>query len=220
MVEEMVDVSVANLITEIQYEEQVQPFAVMNPKDPSKPLQALSAGPKFLEGAQRLLVTDFQADPAGFVGLDARCRVPRQVVPDFIDWLSAEYCRYDQLVMDWSPNSELAERLTESYWKDINPPLQLTQLWEYHLIELGLFRQPPSDDEAERGGRGAKIRLFRKWRLIINNREVGHDFLRSRAVVLLTPEELATTHGGRRIGHTIDRQYRLANNLGVEDWQP
>lgn len=218
----MIDVSVANLITGMQFGKVSTPFAVVHPIDKSKPLQALSAGPKFPEAARNYIMKAFDADPAGFVGDDARCRIPEGIANIFHDWLNAQfYLDSDTALIDQDPYPELKERLTGQYWNDVIPPLFK---FEFTKIKLRpgsqpfFIRQPPPLEGEVQGGRGAKARFFLQLYMLIDDASVYNRLRACSAIVPLNEFVVKSTQGGRCQGRYGNRL--LANNIGVEDYQP
>ncbi|MCA9355291.1 hypothetical protein KC865_01940 [Candidatus Kaiserbacteria bacterium] len=215
----LVDVSVANLITGIKSPDgEIISFAVRHPSDPTKPWQALSAGPKFPGKARDFLVTEFGADPEGFMNDDARCRIPESMVAGFHHWLNDQFYILERLaVMEWEPRPELRERMTGKYWGDLPSIITDADFESVVLHNSDLVRQPPPEEGSSPGGRGAKVRLFRRWYMTILDEKVASKIINHPAVLTLTEAELATTKGGRCIGWAKNG-VRLANNLGVVDW--
>lgn len=218
--EEMITISVANLITGIVFEGKRVPIAVWNPSDSTK-LQSLSAGPKFPPKAQDYLTqSGFRA--VGFVGEDARCQIPEEMLSDFQGWLRAQiYLDPGVAVMVIDPFPELKERLTGEYWDGFIPPLTDSDFNELKLSPSASYiRQPPPDEGENSGGRGSKIRFFREWNILIPDDR--HDIFRKLtgypAVILLTEDALKSTDGGRCLGEF--GSYTLANNIGVVDYIP
>jgi len=223
-VDEMVNVSVANLFTQLESPgSDPVAFAVRHPTGPSKPWQALSAGPKFSGDCRRILKWLFSADPEGFVHDDARCRIQLYQVRAFSKWLQDDSLNTSiSRAVSWEPWSELTARLSRPYWEQVDPPLTNRDLREVSMKPLGLVRQPPPQNENERGGRGAKVRFFMLWAMQFSNKQTLAKFIKSPVVQTLTPDDLATTQGGRCIGHATDRYgqvIKLANNIGVVDYR-
>lgn len=225
MSDDMVNVSVANMFTQL-----VRPrsdpvaFAVRHPTDLYKPWQALSAGPKFSMDCRRILEWLFSADPEGFVEDDARCRMPSYEEKAFSQWLQHDFLNksFGQAV-SWDPWPELTARLTTPYWEQVDPPLTNLDLQAVSIKSIGLVRQPPPQNENERGGRGAKVRFFLLWEMQFSNKQTLAKFITSPVVRTLTAVDLATTHGGSSIGSVVDQAgqpIRLANNIGVKHYEP
>ena len=115
--------------------------------------------------------------------------------------------------VNWDPYEEFAERMTGSYWRGVQAPLLKLDMEAVSLQTIDFIRQPNPITEGDRGGRGAKIRLFRRLHLQTTAEIVG-KLADCTAVVFLDAYQLATTEGGRKQG-VGPKQTVLLNNIGV-----
>ena len=197
-------------------------LVVSNPKDPTK-LQSLSAGPKFPSEVQDYLVRVFKADPAGFSGNDARCKIPEDKLEGFLSWfVRAQYYVWlsdetpssgDLPLIDWDPVPELTERLTTPYWEGLPPPLRTMEGVSIPTYLQRLVRQPPPLEGESTGGKGAAVRFFILQTLQVNDLELYQTILEHPAFFLLPEEVLRLTEGGRKTAQWHEK--KLLNNTGL-----
>lgn len=186
----MIDVQVSNIFTEVQYGSgQSVPFAVRNPSDMEGKLQPLSAGPKFRKKAKDFLMNNLEADPEGFSGNKACCRIPREKLNMFVGWVSEEYTDSSwSSVIDLNHCSELEARLTRPYWNNIKPPLSE---FEFLIITLdfhGFKFDFSTHDIGVCSGQVTKVHLFAIWHLWVSEISVLRKLRDCPAITLLGAE--------------------------------
>lgn len=185
---EMIDVHVSNTFKKIQYrEDNPFTFVVCSPDDLEGKRQPLTAGPKFPKKAKDFLTRNLDADPAGFSGNKACCRIPREKLLMFEDWINSEYTDPSwSSVIDLNHSSELEAKLTRPYWNNINPPLSDL---EFVIITLDFHGfDIPTDGIVKCSGRVTRAHLSAIWHLWISEESVFKKLRECPALTLLGAE--------------------------------
>ncbi len=222
---ETVSVSMANLITQV-YEIDtgiIHNIAVRHPTKLNQ-LQAFSAGPGLMEGADKKLAAlvgrvsnlrpkSHELRVLGAGSYDGRVEgLSADLYPNFVRFVIQDI--FDQDCVEWDPLPELIYRLTRPYWSGVTPPLEEIDFLDVFLEPGKIIRQPKASSGA--GGRQHTVRLFRPITLHATT-DLYSKLLGSGVFMPLTDQQLQSTDGGATQGEaTLGKvTYRLANNLGV-----